>query len=94
MALACLSGTLIGCSATLDKRASEAAIVKAIASAPTNIADWPAYCDEQTPKVIPKINEKWRWVQYRWEVVAENEDKRKAWCAEFYKAQQNHAASQ
>ncbi|SCM80020.1 conserved hypothetical protein [uncultured Pleomorphomonas sp.] len=36
------------------------------------------------PRVVPKPGEKWRAVQGRWEIVADNEDRRAQDCAAFY----------
>ncbi|QXV74521.1 hypothetical protein [Rhizobium phage RHEph19] len=63
----------------------------AIATAPTMLPDYPLYCYETTPRVVPKVGEKWRWVQFRHDVVAEHEDDRKKWCADWYAKRQASA---
>lgn len=68
-----------------------AAVQSAIVAAPTILPDYPPYCYEETPKVIPKVGEKWRWVQFRHDVVTEQEDTRKAWCHTWYGKRQNDA---
>lgn len=48
------------------------------------LPDLPAECRERMGRVVPKEGEKWRWVQKRWEMVAEAADQRAARCAAFY----------
>jgi hypothetical protein len=36
------------------------------------------------PRVTPKVGEKWRAVQGRWQIVADGVDRRTADCAAFY----------
>ena len=83
LALASLLTICASCT-TLDQRRNSAAISKAISTAPTNLPKWPAYCRDLMPTVAPKEGEKWVWVQGRWEIVRDNENKRVAWCAGFY----------
>lgn len=41
-------------------------------------------CRDKMPRVSPQPGEKWRSVQGRWEIVADNQDRRTADCAAFY----------
>ncbi len=49
-----------------------------------NLPEWPAYCSDPMPEVIPKLNEPVWGPQERWQVVRENENKRIEWCAGHY----------
>jgi hypothetical protein len=44
----------------------------------------PEACRKDVGIVIPKKGEKWRAVQLRWEIVAENENDVKKMCADLY----------
>lgn len=48
------------------------------------LPDLPARCRDKMPRVTPQPGEKWRAVQGRWMIVADNEDQRTADCAAFY----------
>lgn len=49
-----------------------------------SLPEFPDRCREKMPRVYPQQGEKWRAVQGRWEITADNEDRRTAGCAEFY----------
>lgn len=53
-------------------------------SAGVKLPEYPKRCRDKMPRVIPKVGEKWRAVQERWEITADNVDKRTADCAAFY----------
>ncbi|TCN30362.1 hypothetical protein EV184_108236 [Sinorhizobium americanum] len=53
-------------------------------AAGVNLPDWPAYCREHMPAVVPKVGEKARHSQSRWEVVREQHNRRLDWCAGHY----------
>lgn len=38
------------------------------------------------PAVVPKVGEKYRWTQARWEVVRDQENRRIEWCAVHYES--------
>lgn len=78
MALICA-----GCTTT-EKRLTTAAAASGTIAAGVDLPDLPAECREKMPRVIPKDGEKWRWVQKRWEIVADGEDARVGRCAAFY----------
>ncbi|AYD00040.1 hypothetical protein NCHU2750_06430 [Neorhizobium sp. NCHU2750] len=67
-------------------------VTKAIAEAPTNLPDWPAQCSADMPVVVPKDGEKFRFIQDRWEIVRDNENKKNAWCSQFYADAKANAA--
>jgi hypothetical protein len=69
---------------TMQGRLNEAARQDGVARAVTPLPDWPAYCAEAMPAVVPKVGEMFRHTQARWEVVRENENKRIEWCAAHY----------
>lgn len=72
-----------GC-ATTERRLTVAAGTSGRIAAGVDLPDLPADCREPMGRVVPKEGEKWRWVQKRWEIVADAEDKRTARCAAFY----------
>jgi hypothetical protein len=72
-----------GC-ATTERRLTVAAGTTGRIAAGIDLPDLPAECREPMGRVVPKEGEKWRWVQKRWETVADAEDKRVARCAAFY----------
>lgn len=84
MAGAGLMLILAGGCVTDQEKYSAAIATQAVAAAPTNLPEWPVQCDEPMPTVIPKDGEKFRFVQDRWEIVRDNENKTKAWCSRFY----------
>ena len=69
---------------TTQGRMNEAARQGAIARVQTPLPDWPGYCTDAMPAVVPKVGELFRHTQARWEVVRENENKRIEWCAAHY----------
>lgn len=72
-----------GC-ATTERRLTVAAGTTGRIAAGVDLPDLPAECRAHMARVIPKEGEKWRWVQKRWEIAADAEDKRVAGCAAFY----------
>ena len=82
-ALALTALTCSGC-ATTERRLTVAAGTTGRIAAGVDLPDLPAECRAQMARVVPKEGEKWRWVQKRWEIVADAEDKRVARCAAFY----------
>lgn len=74
---------LAGCQSVQDKL-NAAKSQEAVTKARVSLPDWPVYCSEEMPAVIPKIGEKFRHSQARWEVVRDNENARIKWCAEHY----------
>ncbi|MBB4520463.1 UNVERIFIED_ORG: hypothetical protein M2435_001243 [Rhizobium sophorae] len=62
-----------GCQ-TLDARAEAAAQTKGQAAAAIEFPDLPAACTAHVVRVKPKIGEKFRWINQRWEVTADNRD--------------------
>lgn len=75
---------LAGGCVTDQEKYSAAIVRQAVAAAPTNLPDWPKQCSDDMPMVIPKDGEKFRFIQDRWEIVRDNENKTKAWCSQFY----------
>ncbi len=84
--LTALALTALICSgcATTERRLAVAAGTTGRIAAGVDLPDLPAECRERMARVVPKEGEKWRWVQKRWEIVADAEDKRVARCAAFY----------
>lgn len=80
-----------GCN-TDSKRYAAAEVQVAVAQAPTILPDWPPYCSEPMPTVVPKPQEKWRWVQGRWEIVRDGENRRVEFCSKFYADAKANAA--
>ena len=77
--------TLSACASTdLTDRNVEAAAEMGRLSAGITLPPWPDYCREPMPRVIPKLHEPVWGTQMRWQVVADNENKRILWCAEHY----------
>lgn len=72
-----------GC-ATTEQRLTAAAGTSGRIASGVDLPDQPAECREPMGRVVPKEGEKWRWVQKRWEIVADAEDQRRARCAAFY----------
>lgn len=82
-ALALTALTFAGCTTT-EGRLVAASTASGTVAAGVSLPDFPADCREKMPRVVPKDGEKWRWVQKRWEIVADGEDARVARCATFY----------
>lgn len=82
-ALALTAPTFAGCTTT-ESRLVAASTASGTVAAGVALPDLPAECREKMPRVAPKAGEKWRWVQKRWEIVADGEDARVARCAAFY----------
>ena len=82
---------LTGCqvmTASQIERFRAAAVDEGIARANANLPETlPADCTAHVDRVIPKRGEKWRWVNGRWEIVAEIRDDRAdncgAWWADY-----------
>ncbi|WAC26448.1 hypothetical protein [Ancylobacter sp. SL191] len=83
MALVSMTVICAGC-ATTEQRLTVAASTTGQISAGIALPALPAECRERMPRVVPKAGEKWRWVQTRWEIVADNRDALTARCAAFY----------
>ena len=85
MAALGLIGILSGCGTTDAQRRIETAAAEiGRQTAGRNLPEWPVYCREPMPAVTPKIGEKARWAQRRWEITRDNENKRVEWCAAHY----------
>lgn len=83
MALGSMALTSAGCTTT-EQRLTAAAGTSGTIAAGVNLPDLPAECREPMGRVVPKEGEKWRWVQKRWEMVADAADQRTARCAAFH----------
>jgi hypothetical protein len=80
-----------GCQ-TIEARASTAAVTQGQTQARETFPDLPTACTAHTDRVIPKLGEKVRWTQERWEIVADNRDNLADDCAAWgkdMKAQRN-----
>lgn len=73
-----------GCRSTDEARIDAAAAVAGRVAAGVTLAEWPPSCREHMDRVVPKIGEKARWVQRRWEIVAEAKDRTTDNCSKFY----------
>ncbi|MBB2698978.1 UNVERIFIED_ORG: hypothetical protein GGI66_003655 [Rhizobium esperanzae] len=69
-----------GCQA-IDERASSAAEAKGRTAAAVDFPPLPAACTAHVDRVRPKVGEKFRWIQSRWEVTADNRDRQADDCA-------------
>ncbi|WP_405030720.1 hypothetical protein [Pleomorphomonas sp. JP5] len=74
---------MAGCG-TLDQRLTAASSEIGRQSAGVSLPALPARCREDMPRVVPRVGEKWRAVQGRWQIVADGVDRRTADCAAFY----------
>lgn len=84
MALSSVLMISTGCQSTDRNAVIEAAAKKAAAEVRVALPPLPDACRENMDRVIPKPGEKWRWVQKRWEIAADQSDSRKDGCAAFY----------
>lgn len=82
--LAGVNATLTGCASSENARLETASAEVGRQSAGINLPEWPQYCREPMPTVIPKLDEPVWGSQRRWEITRENDIKRDAWCADFY----------
>lgn len=80
--LALLLMSAKGCQ-TLEGRATAAAQVKGQASASVDFPSLPDACTAHVQRVKPKVGEKFRWIQNRWEVVADNRDRQSEDCRQW-----------
>jgi len=71
-----------GCSTGETARLDAAAVEIGRLSADRAAPEWPSYCRDPMPAVVPKLGEKHRWTQARWELIREEENRRIAWCAD------------
>lgn len=62
-----------GCQ-TLDARVEAAAQTKGQTAAAIEFPPLPAACTAHVERVRPKVGEKFRWINQRWEVTADNRD--------------------
>ena len=69
-----------GCQ-TMDAQMKEAATVKGQTAASFDFPDLPAACTDHVDRVVPKVGEKVRWSQERWEITADNRDRKADDCA-------------
>lgn len=69
-----------GCQ-TLEGRAEAAAQAQGHAQASSPPPPMPAACMAHVERVIPKVGEKFRWINQRWEVTADNRDRQADDCA-------------
>ena len=74
---------LTGCQSVQDNL-NAAKSAEAVTKARVTLPDWPTYCSEHMPAVVPKVGEKFRHTQSRWEVVRDNENARIQWCSDHY----------
>lgn len=80
-----------GCTTT-SQRLDAASSTKGRISAGVAIADLPDRCRGHMGRVIPKIGEKARWSQKRWEFSADAVDRQIDDCAGFYDDQKARLA--
>lgn len=73
---------LSGCGTSETARLDAAAVAIGHLSAGRVPPEWPAYCRDPMPAVVPKLGEKARWTQSRWEMIREQENRRIDWCTE------------
>ncbi|MDK4720153.1 hypothetical protein PH552_12440 [Rhizobium sp. CNPSo 3968] len=69
-----------GCQ-TLEERAERSAKVRGEVQASSPPPPMPAACTAHVERVIPKVGEKFRWINQRWEVTADNRDRLADDCA-------------
>jgi hypothetical protein len=62
-----------GCQ-TLEAQLTEAAVTTGQTQAHFDFPDLPEACTAHVERVIPKVGEKVRWTQGRWEITADNRD--------------------
>ncbi|MGV2099068.1 hypothetical protein [Rhizobium sp. 21-4511-3d] len=82
-----------GCQ-TLDAQLNEAAVTTGQTQAHFDFPDLPDACTAKVERVIPKVGEKVRWTQSRWEITADNRDQLAADCDAWGKqAKQKYAGN-
>lgn len=81
-----------GCQST-EKRLEAAAATKGKVSAGVSLAPLPDDCRKHMGRVAPKVGEKARWTQKRWEFMADAADRQTDGCAEFYDDQRSRIMS-
>ncbi|NTI22057.1 hypothetical protein G6M87_09300 [Rhizobium rhizogenes] len=69
-----------GCQ-TLDARMEKAAEAQGQTQASSPPPPMPAACTAHVERVVPKVGEKFRWINQRWEVTADNRDRQADDCA-------------
>ncbi|OWV94433.1 hypothetical protein ATY81_12600 [Rhizobium sp. R72] len=72
-----------GCVST-DSRATAAAEAKGRVQAAVHLPDLPAECRAKMARVFPRLTEKPRNTQLRWEFAADAEDGKNDRCSNFY----------
>ena len=88
IALIAALAILAGCQTT-QQRVSTSVAVVAVAKAKTDLPPLPASCTVKTGRVIPKQGEPWVISNQRWNVVAEQRDRKSSDCAAEWAAYQN-----
>ncbi|QRM43970.1 hypothetical protein [Rhizobium sp. BG4] len=68
-----------GCQ-SVTKQINEAATTTGQTQAHFDFPDLPDACTAKVERVIPKVGEKVRWTQSRWEITADNRDQLAADC--------------
>lgn len=79
---------LSSCGTGAEKKIIQGIVTKTVAERKVKLPDQPDFCYEPILGVRVKIGEKWRWINYRYEVIIENANKDKAACGEWYKSLQ------
>ena len=82
-----LSLILTGCLSTEEKqnrRVVAAATAIRLTKAKSEVPEFPPECREHMGRVYPKLTEKWRNTQLRWEYSADQVDARTDRCAQFH----------
>lgn len=88
IALIAALAILAGCQTT-QQRVSTSAAVVAVAKAKADLPDLPASCTAKTGRVIPKQTEPWVISNQRWNVIADQRDRKSSDCAAEWAAYQN-----
>lgn len=84
MVLFGVSLTLTGCQITEESRVISSAKTMGELAAQRPL-DTPPECDDHMNRVIPKVGEKARWSQKRWEYMADQIDAQIDSCAKFHR---------
>ncbi|KAA3527036.1 hypothetical protein GOZ96_04660 [Agrobacterium vitis] len=79
--LLCLA--LASCTTT-QQRLTAASKAKGEAQAQTTLPSLPEACTALVERVYPKLGEKVRWTQKRWEITAENRDQLAKDCGSWW----------
>jgi hypothetical protein len=69
-----------GCQ-TLDARMEKAAEAQGQAQASSPLPPMPDACTAHVARIVPRVGEKFRWINQRWEVTADNRDRQADDCA-------------